>query len=54
MKTGYRYTMTKLAKPKKQKRDSRNPSTANIAQRYTELQRLRARVFAAEGWRSSR
>lgn len=48
MKTTSRLNVTGRQKPKKQKKVAKIYSTASIAERYMELQRLRERISEVE------
>jgi hypothetical protein len=50
----FRFTITNTTKSKKQKKTVRSLPSANIAQRYMELQRLRERISEAETLRNTR
>ena len=48
MKTTYQPSVVRRQKSKKQKRATKTPSSASIAQRYVEVRRLRERISEAE------
>jgi hypothetical protein len=54
MKTSYQFTITKIQKSKKPKKAAKTVSATYLAQQYSELQRLRARISEAEAWRNAR
>jgi hypothetical protein len=47
-------TITKIEKPRKQKKTMRSTSSASIVRQYLELQRLRDRLSKEESWRAAR
>jgi hypothetical protein len=48
MKTTYQSNVIRRQKSKKQKRATKTPSSASIAERYMELRRLRESISEAE------
>ena len=46
-------TITKIEKPREQKKTMRSTSSASIARQYLELQRLRERLSKEESWRAA-